>query len=333
MSMHLDVLIATHNRAALLGDAIESVFAATPGPFTTSVTVVDNNCTDNTAAVLATARARHGDRVQIVHEKQPGRSPALNAGISATKGELVATIDDDETVNDDWLLVIANAFDDPRTDFIGGPYVPRWGANRPSWLGSSFHGVIGWVDNGPDIRQYGPGFGAMLMGGNAVFRRRVLERIGPYPTDIGRKPDRLLAGEDEEIFRRLLGIGAVGYYRPDLVIHHFIPPERLRKDYFRRWCFWRGVSMGVVDRRRPEAVPYFLGVPRYMLGHAVRAAGDTLCRLISKNEAARVFSNELTWWDLAGFTYGKHWYRADQKQTTSSGTAQLTAAAPRRTSG
>ena len=310
MITHLDVVIATHNRANLLADAIDSVFQATPAPFTTSVIVVENNCTDGTADVLSAATARHGDRVRVVHERKPGRSPALNAGIAAAAGDLVATIDDDETVNHDWLLVIAEAFADPGTDFIGGPYVPRWGADRPAWLGSSYHGVIGWVDSGPDIRRYGPGFDAMLMGGNAVFRRHVLARVGPYPTDIGRKPDRLLAGEDEEIFRRLLGIGAVGYYRPDLIIHHFIPPERLRKDYFRRWCFWRGVSMGVVDRRKPEEVRYALGVPRYMFGRAFRAAGDTVRRMLKGREPERVFSNELAWWDLAGFVYGKHWYRA-----------------------
>jgi len=310
MSGHLDVVIATHNRATLLDQAIESVFAAEPAAFTTSVIVVENRCTDNTGDVLANALARHPGRLRVIREDTPGRSAALNAGIAMTGGDLVATIDDDETVNHDWLRVIDGAFADPVTDFIGGPYVPRWGAARPAWLGTSFHGVIGWVDSGPEIRRYGPGFDGMLMGGNAVFRRRVLEEIGPYPTDIGRKPDRLLAGEDEEMFRRLLSIGAVGYYRPDLIIHHFIPPERLQKEYFRRWCFWRGVSMGVVDRRKPEAVAYACGVPRYRIGRAIRAMGDTARRLLRGREPERLFSNELTCWDLAGFVYGKHWYRA-----------------------
>ena len=58
MSAHLDVVIATHNRATLLADAIESVFLATPAPFTTSVIVVDNNCTDGTSDVLRAATAR-----------------------------------------------------------------------------------------------------------------------------------------------------------------------------------------------------------------------------------------------------------------------------------
>src|SRR5256885_7288149 len=49
---------------------------------------------------------------------------------------------------------------------------------------------------------------------------------------------------------------ARGFYRPDLIIHHFIPPERLTKHYYRQRCFWRGVSCGVIDRERKSAAAY-----------------------------------------------------------------------------
>jgi hypothetical protein len=150
----------------------------------------------------------------------------------------------------------------------------------------------------------------MLMGGNAVIRRSLLNRVGPYATDLGRSSDgRLLSCEDRDMFERLLAAGAKGFYRPDLVILHYVPPERLTKKYFRRWSFWHGVSRGVLDRRRPAPVPYLLGVPRYMIGLAVRAAIDTARRIFRRREAAHLFKNELAWWDLVGFVYGKHVYR------------------------
>jgi hypothetical protein len=148
------------------------------------------------------------------------------------------------------------------------------------------------------------------MGGNAVIRRSILERVGPYSVDLGRTPGgRLMSCEDEDMFARLLAIGARGFYRPDLIIHHYVPPERLTKGYFRRWCFWRGVSQGVLDRRRPSEVPYLLGVPRYMIGVAVRATIDMARELLGRREPARTFKNELAWWDLVGFVYGKHLHR------------------------
>ena len=309
--MRLDVIIPTHNRAALLARTLESLLAAEPAEtLDVRVLVVDNRSTDDTPARVESFRERFGGRLRYLFEAVPGRSNALNAGIRESDGDLVATLDDDEEVDRSWLRCIAKAFQDPATDFIGGPYVPRWGAERPAWLGASYRAAVGWVDGGPEVRRYGQGFDAMLMGGNAVIRRRLLERVGPYAVDLGRTNRRLMSCEDEDMFRRLLAAGGRGFYRPDLIIHHYVPPERLRREYFRSWCFWHGVSLGVLDRRRPEPVTYFLGVPRYMVGSAIRGAIETVKQLLARRHPDKVFSSELAWWDLAGFVYGKHFYRA-----------------------
>src|SRR3954465_5942172 len=152
----------------------------------------------------------------------------------------------------------------------------------------------------------------MVMGGNAGLRRRVLETVGPYSVDLGRTPGgRLLSCEDDDMFARLLSSGAIGFYRPDLIIHHYVPAERLTKRYYRRWCFWRGVSLGLLDRKRPAPVRYLLGVPRFMVGIAVRGTIETVRGLFGPHDPARTFKNELAWWDLAGFVYGKHGSRID----------------------
>jgi len=309
--MRLDVLIATYNRAALLARTLESLLAADrPAGLDLTVTVADNRSTDHTRAVVESFVSRFGGRLRYLYEPKAGRSHALNTAIAGTTGDLVGMLDDDEEVDRRWLLTIADAFADPKTDFIGGPYIPQWGAERPAWLGTSYKAAVGWVDGGPRMRQYGDGFDGMLMGGNAVIRRAVLERVGPYSPDLGRSSDgRLLSCEDRDMFNRLLAIGAKGYYRPDLVILHYVPPERLTKRYFRRWSFWHGVSLGVLDRRRPEPVPYLIGVPRYMIGLAVRAMLDTVRRIVRRREPARTFANELACWDLVGFFYGKHVHR------------------------
>jgi glycosyltransferase involved in cell wall biosynthesis len=318
MAMRLDVLIPTHNRAELLPRALDSLLAAQQAPdLSMEVTVIDNRSTDDTRSVVESFVPAFGERLHYLYEPAPGRSNALNAGIAATGGDLVGMIDDDEEVDRRWLLTIADAFADSATDFIGGPYLPRWGAARPAWVGSGYGAVVGWAECGDTTQRFGPGCDAMLMGGNAVIRRSVLEQVGPYSVDLGRTPGRrLLSCEDEDMFGRLLAIDARGFYRPDLVIHHFVPPERLTKRYFRRWCFWRGVSQGVLDRRRPEAVAYVLGVPRYRVGAAVRSAIDSGLRFFGRAEPARIFQNELAWWDLAGFVYGKHFYSSGESAST-----------------
>jgi hypothetical protein len=148
------------------------------------------------------------------------------------------------------------------------------------------------------------------MGGNAVLTRSIVKKVGLYMTSLSRTGKRLLAGEDEDMYQRLLAAGARGFYLPDLIIHHYIPPERLTKRYFRKWCFWRGVSRGVLDKERQSPEVHLAGVPRWLYGEAARGMLRMGKRVIKRSiEPAQHFSDELAVWDLAGFFYGRHFYR------------------------
>jgi hypothetical protein len=112
------------------------------------------------------------------------------------------------------------------------------------------------------------------------------------------------------MYGRLLRAGGRGYYFPDLIIYHYIPPERLTKHYFRRWCFWRGVSLGLLDRQTPSPVAHLGGVPRWLFGQAARGLARRARALVHESKPAESFAGELAAWDLAGFFYGKHFYRS-----------------------
>jgi len=93
---------------------------------------------------------------------------------------------------------------------------------------------------------------------------------------------------------------------PQLVIYHYIAENRLTREYYRQWCFWRGVSRGLMDRRHPLPVTYLAGVPRFLWGRAARA----LLRIVSpqSRSARETFGDELRMWDVAGYFYGRHIY-------------------------
>jgi glucosyl-dolichyl phosphate glucuronosyltransferase len=308
--MRLDVVLPTYNRHQFLKLTLASLLAAeVPDDLIVSVTVVDNNSTDATRETVEAYQSEFGGRLHYLFEKKQGRSHALNAGIAATSGDLVGMVDDDEQVDRNWFRVISQMFSKGDLDFIGGPYVPNWGAVKPAWMPPNHSGVIGLVDAGA-LHAYGTS-NAELMGGNAIVRRAILNKAGPYSTDLGRKGNRPLADEDTDMYRRLLAVGAKGMYVPELIIYHYIHPERLTKKYFRAWHFWRGVSSGVMDRRQPQATPYLLGIPRFLFGRAGRGLGRMSGRILRpKKNAHEMFAYELQIWDLAGFFYGKHWYKA-----------------------
>jgi len=312
--MVLDVILPTFNRQALLGRTLESLrLARVPAGLNVRVLVVDNASTDGTGQLVRHAAPGFAGRLHYLFERTPGKPFALNAGIAATDGDLIGLIDDDEEVDSAWFECIWQQFaaGGAGLDFIGGKCLPRWESPRPSWLGGGYLGVIGWVDPGESPRPMGDAYEGILMGGNAVIRRSALERAGPYSTALSRTGTRLLGCEDEDMYHRLVAIGARGSYVPELVIYHYVPARRLTKKYFRQWCFWRGVSLGVMDRGRRAPVAYLAGVPRYRIGRAVRG----VFRLANPVTWARPggdadrFEYELSCWDLAGFFWGKHFYR------------------------
>ena len=314
--MRLDVVIPTFQRPSLLAKALASLQrAAIPTDLEVNVVVVDNNSRDETADVVAKLVPAFGGRLQYLNEVQQGKSAAQNAGIRATGGDLVGMIDDDEEVHPAWFTVIADAFRRrPDLDFIGGPYLGSGDVQLPQWLPPGYPAVIGIVDGGPEEREYGMDYPGILMGGNAVIRRSVLDRVGLYNTALGRTATGLLSGEDDEMFSRLLAAGARGRYLPDLIIYHHVPPDRLTKSYHRRWCFWHGVSMANLKREDDGGVASLLGIPRHVIGAALRGLVGTGTMLLrGRYQRPLAFSNELKMWSALGQLYGRHLHERLQR--------------------
>lgn len=308
--MRLDVVIPTYNRSTLLKKTLRSLLdARVPPGLDVQITVVDNNSKDDTRETVLAQQSQASLPIHYVFEKRQGRSPALNAGVAATSGTHVGFIDDDEEIDASWYEQVFSVFSENDLDFIGGPYIPRFESPVPEWLPREYNSVIGAVDGGDKRVPFDRNYPGILMGGNAVFTRETLEKVGPYSVSLGRSGNRLLSCEDEDMYERLLAAGARGMYVPELIIYHFVPTERLTKRYHRAWCFWQSVSSAVLDRIRPQPTAYVLGVPRYFYGRALRG----MFRLVSiwKPGPADRFSKELALWELAGFFYGKHFYRPE----------------------
>jgi glycosyltransferase involved in cell wall biosynthesis len=102
--MKITVILCTYNRCRSLAKALESVAAQT---FSKSVewevVVVDNNSRDQTREVVAELNHRHPGRFRYLLEQRSGKSYALNAGITEARGDILAFMDDDVTVEPTWL--------------------------------------------------------------------------------------------------------------------------------------------------------------------------------------------------------------------------------------
>ena len=256
--LKLDLILPTYNRQAHLPRVFESIRDATiPADLDLRVTVVDNNSTDQTRQVVEAEMLHWGGRMAYLLEPQQGKSFALNTAIQRTSGDLIGIFDDDQEMDVNWFNGVAEAFAKPEVDFIGGPVKPRWDyVAVPDWLPKTYRSVLGWVDGGAQVLEFGKAYEGIMTGGNSVFRRAVIERIGLYDTRLGRTNTNLIGGEDQDFHERLMAAGCRGQYRPAVVMHFQVAQHRLTKAYYRDWCYWNAVSLGVMDRARPKPMPY-----------------------------------------------------------------------------
>lgn len=85
------IVIPTHNRAALLEEAVDSALAQT---VPVEVIVVDDGSTGETAQAIA----RYGARVISLRQENAGVSAARNRGLRAASAPFVSFLDDDDAI-------------------------------------------------------------------------------------------------------------------------------------------------------------------------------------------------------------------------------------------
>lgn len=130
------------------------------------IVVVDNGCTDDSAAVAVAAGAR------VVAEPVRGIPSAAAAGYDAVTGDVIARLDADSRPGPDWLERIGSAFaHDPELEALTGP--------------GEFIGLSGWraaVARALYMDAYFFSVGAAmahppLFGSNLALRRSAWERV------------------------------------------------------------------------------------------------------------------------------------------------------------
>jgi glycosyltransferase involved in cell wall biosynthesis len=306
----VSVVIATFDRARDLGDTLASLSRVQTAR-SWELIVVDNNSTDDTRRTVENHSTMFPVDLRYVVETRQGRSPALNTGIALARGGVIVTTDDDVRVESDWLDRTVEGLERLGCGYIGGRVLPIWQAPRPRWLpdhGGKHWAVIALLDYGPEPIEFGA---RVPLGVNMAFRRWALDRAGLLDPDTGRKAGTLLGQEVREWCIRARAAGVRGFYLPEMVVRHVIPAARLRKSYFRRWFFWRGISRARLyersgfDMEAPEQpapggkVAHILGVPRYLYRTAARHAGNWLVALLRRDPIAS-FDHELWLWFFAG---------------------------------
>jgi GT2 family glycosyltransferase len=215
--------------------AAESVRMQTSPPAEVAV-VVDHN-----PALLERIKAETADLLTVSNNQPKGLSGARNSGIAATRGEVVAFLDDDAFAERDWLERLLAPYADPQVAGVGGAIVPEWLTDRPSWFPDEFDWVVGCTYRGMPVGRTAV---RNLIGANMSFRRDVFTAVGGFDVGMGRNGSYPLGNDDTEFSiraRRALP-GHVLLYEPKARVWHGVPPPRATWRYFRTRCYAEGLA-------------------------------------------------------------------------------------------
>ncbi|HET8654376.1 MAG TPA: glycosyltransferase [Longimicrobiaceae bacterium] len=253
--MKLSVAVCTWNRAELLFQTLERMASSlrVPDGVEWELLIVDNNCTDDTDAVIAA----FVDRLPLRRLFQPrqGLANARNLAVREARGDYIVWTDDDVLVDPSWLEEYRSAFRRwPEASFFGGPVEPSLPARRPAWLAEAWPLVrtaYAVLDLGPELVALD--HDRLPYGANMAFRLDAQRRF-PYDPGLGHDAHGRIGGEETSVMRALLAAGAAGRWVPGARVEHVIPEERLSAEYLRAYYTGRGRRLhleGQVSRGLP----------------------------------------------------------------------------------
>jgi glycosyltransferase involved in cell wall biosynthesis len=247
--IRLSLIIATYNRAEQLMTTLRSVATQRAQSALWECIVVDNNSTDNTRERVELFCQEHPKlNIRYCFEPVQGLSSARNRGIEAATGDILAFIDDDERIVEDFVTAYIDLFDQhPDAMAAGGEIIAEYPTGRPRWMSRyTERPIANPMSFGNKVRLFPSG--RIPGGGNMAMRRRLFDSIGMFNTTLGRTGKRLLGGEESDLFDRIAKHGYRVYYTPRAVMYHIIPKEKLSRDYFVRLA----TNTGISQRTRAE---------------------------------------------------------------------------------
>lgn len=225
----VSVVVATRNRAGLLGEALTSIAAQSFEDF--EVLVIDDGSGAATLAAYESLWACLDGRFQLhraVAADVPGTGPAAarNRGIRLARGEFVAFLDDDDRwIAEDHLAVGVAALRGHDADyyFANMRGVRRGTVMIPDWFPGS-PGLTAGPRRCASPAVYEVSQRALLKMMRhhlihpdvAIVRRSLLEEVGGFW-------ERIRSAEDYELMMRLADRWRRVLYRPDVVAQYRLP--------------------------------------------------------------------------------------------------------------
>ncbi|MGI0493147.1 glycosyltransferase family 2 protein [Alkalinema pantanalense CENA528] len=189
------------------------------------IIVVDNH----PASGMTPEIVQQFPKVKLVQEPRQGSSYARNAGILASRGAIVAMVDDDVRVPPDWLESLLAPFSRPEVIAVTGHILPIELETRAQKLFEHHYGGLGrgWNRREADLtwaqqtRWFSPPTWELGATANAAFRAELFNhpKVGLFSEFLGAGLP-IGGGEDTYFLYRVVRSGGTLVYEPSAWVWH-----------------------------------------------------------------------------------------------------------------
>lgn len=261
----LSAVIATRDRPSLLSGCLESLEQQQlEQGQRLEVIVVDDGSGPAVRAVVDEHAGRLGD-LHYVRQEPAGLQAARNHGALASRGLIIAYLDDDTLMPPGWAAAVMKAFDTWGCQALAGRITLALPRPAPPWLQGRMWRYLSELELG-DKPLWLEGR-ELPYGANCAVRRDVFEVLGGFRSKLGRSGGSLLSHEDTDFFSRVREYGGKIAYAPEARVFHVVTEERLDLGWFRRRAFAQGQSDVVrASGRRDEGSGRVVRLLREALG-------------------------------------------------------------------
>ncbi len=249
MTNGVSITICTHNGEKLLPSTIDNLNQlAVDKQIPWEVIIIDNNSTDKSAEI-AMGCWKRTESFRIIKEPELGLIHARIRGIRESRYEYISFIDDDNWISPDWVNIVHDIFQNhPEVGICGGDIDPEFETPPPSWFDAYKNNyAVGVQGNESGDVTESRGF---VWGAGISIRKSPVENLfkdGFIFSLIGRKGNKLMAGEDTELCYALRIKGWRIWYDKRLRLRHYIPEKRLEWDYLCGMYHGFGASHAILD--------------------------------------------------------------------------------------
>ena len=272
--------VCTHNRADYLEKCMKELVPQLV--INQSILcIIDNGSTDRTKDLVFNFINKN---VPVVYsyESRLGLSHARNKGWKESQYEWIFYIDDDCLPPVDFVSQASKLIESyPHIDALGGPIDPIFTSEPPAWLSPKFGCFSMPFDKVTIIDQ------GYIRGGCFMIKRKVLDTLGGFNTELGMKGQKLIYAEELELQDRMRQVGLSIAYAPQLRIGHFVRIDKVNVPW---------ILQSEYARRRDKMIIDPIGIPKASL-NLTRTILSRIVRI--PINAGRLLTNKDYTWQRA----------------------------------